>query len=250
MIDIHTHILPHIDDGAKDTEMSVAMLKMEAKQGVDTVLLTSHYYGKKRSPAEFLEKRNSLFEHIKPRIPTEMKVILGAEVHFTGVNVAEYDELARLAIEGTKCILIEFPFTAVWERSILDRLSDFIYYTDCTPIIAHAERYPEIWKKPAIITELVEMGCLIQVNASSFEDKQARKLALALLKHGYMHCIGSDAHDMTARAPNWDIQEFLYKQGYSEEWKRAQEIMQKVITGEQVRVETGKPIKKFFGKYL
>lgn len=250
MIDIHTHVLPHIDDGAKDTEMSVAMLKAEAKQGIDTVVLTSHYYGKRRSPAEFIEKREALFSHIKPRIPEGMKVLLGAEVHFTGVNNAEYEELCRLAIEGTKYILIEFPFTNAWTKSLLDRLADFIYYTDYTPIIAHAERYVEVWKKPSLITELVSMGCLIQVNVSSFTDKRVKKLAYAMLNHGYVHCLGSDAHDMSARAPDWSVKELLWKEGYEAEWERAQEIMQKVIAGEQVRVETGKPIKKFLGKYF
>ncbi len=250
MIDIHTHVLPHIDDGAKDTEMSVAMLKAEAKQGIDTVVLTSHYYGKKRSPAEFIEKRGALFSHIKPRIPTGMKVLLGAEVHFTGVNNAEYEELCRLAIEGTKYILIEFPFTNAWEKSLLDRLADFVYYTDYIPIIAHAERYTEIWKKPSLITELVSMGCLIQVNVSSFTDKRVKKLAYAMLNHGYVHCLGSDTHDMGVRAPDWSVKELLWKEGYEAEWERAQEIMQKVISGEQVRVETGKPIKKFLGKYF
>lgn len=250
MIDIHTHILPHFDDGAKNTEMSVAMLKAEAGQGVDTVVLTSHYYGKKRSPSEFIERRNELFEHIKPRIPTGMKVLLGAEVHFTGVNVADYDELAKLAIEGTKYVLIEFPFTSAWDSALLQKLSEFINETGCTPIIAHAERYNEAQKKPAIITELVDMGCLIQINAHSFFDKRERKMALAMLKHGYMHCIGTDAHDMTQRSPDWSVQEFFYKEGYTEAWKRAQEIMGKVVVGEQVCVERGKPIKTFLGKYF
>ena len=260
MIDIHTHILPHFDDGAKNTDMAAAMLKAEAGQGVDTVVLTSHYYGKKRSPSEFIEMRREMFEHIKPRIPSGMKVLLGAEVHFSGVNLADYEELAKLAIEPfeddasktdrTKYILIEFPFTTVWTQSLLDTLYDFISETDCVPIIAHAERYPEVWKRPALITDLINMGCLIQVNAGSFFDKQERKLALAILKHGHMHCIGTDAHDMAQRAPDWSAQEFFYKAGYNEEWKRAQEIMRKVIAGEHVRVEAGKPIKKIFGKYF
>jgi protein-tyrosine phosphatase len=250
MIDIHTHILPHFDDGAKDSAMSAAMLKAEAGQGDDTVVLTSHYYGKKRCPADFIEKRKELFDHVKPHIPMGMKVRLGAEVHFSGVNIPEYEELAKLTIEGTNYILIEFPFTSAWTHSLLEKLDDFMRETDCIPIIAHAERYPEIWKRPALITELVEMGCLIQVNVSSFFNKQERKLAFAILKHGYMHCIGTDAHDMQGRSPDWSMQEVLYKGGYTEEWKRAQEIMQKVIAGEQVRVEIGKPIKKFFGKYF
>ena len=250
MIDIHTHILPHIDDGAKDTEMSIAMLKAEVKQGVDTVVLTSHYYGKKRSPSEFLQQRNSLYAHIKPRIPADLKVILGAEVHFTGVNNAEYGELCKLAIEGTKYILIEFPFTNAWTKSLPDRLNDFIYYTDYTPIIAHAERYKEIWKKPSLITDLISMGCLIQVNLSSFVDKRAQRLAYAMLKHGYVHCLGTDAHDMGVRAPSWSVIKQLEAEGYAAELQRAQEIMQKVVEGEQVRVELGTPIKKFLGKYF
>lgn len=250
MIDIHTHILPHIDDGAKDTDTSAAMLKAEWEQGVNAVVLTSHYYGKKRSPKDFVEKRGELFARIKPRIPEGMNVLLGAEVHFTGVNVANFEELCLLAIEGTKYILIEFPFTSVWERSLLDRLSDFIYETEYTPIIAHAERYPEVQKNPALVTELVQLGCLIQVNASSFLDKREKKLAFALLKHGLVHCLGSDAHDTEQRAPDWSVKETVEKVGFADEWQRAQEIMQKVIAGEQVRVETGKTVKKFFGKYF
>ena len=262
MIDLHTHILPHFDDGAKNTDMSAAMLKAEAGQGVDTVVLTSHYYGKKRSPSEYIEKRDELFEHIKPRIPTGMKVLLGAEVHFSGVNLADYEDLAKLSIqtldypereEGTKpvrYILIEFPFTSVWTKSLLDKLYEFISETGCVPIIAHTERYPEILKKPALITELIQMGCLIQVNANSFLNKQERKLALAILKHGYMHCVGTDAHDMMQRPPDWSVQEFFYKSGYTEQWRRSQEIMRKVITGQHVCVEAGKPIKKFMGIYL
>ena len=188
-----------------------------------------------------------------------MQYKLAAEVHFTGVNVAEFEELALLAIESedelplnarTKYILIEFPFTSAWTKSLLDRLYEFISETGCVPIIAHAERYTEIWKRPMFITELVQMGCLIQVNASSFFDKQQRKLAMAILKHGYMHCIGTDAHDMAQRSPDWSVQEFFYKGGYTEAWKRSQEIMRKIIEGEQVCVDAGKPIKKFMGLYL
>ena len=250
MIDLHTHILPRFDDGAKNTDMSAAMLKAEAGQGVDTVVFTSHYYGKKRSPSEYIKYRNEVFEHIKPRIPSGMKALLGAEVHFTGVNVADYEELEKLCIEGTKYILIEFPFTSAWTSFLFEKLSDFINETGCTPIIAHAERYHEVQKNPALLTELIDMGCLMQINANSFLDKRERKIAMAMLKHGYMHCIGSDAHDMAQRAPDWSVQEFFYKEGYSEQWKRAQDIMRKVIAGEQVCVERGKPIKKFFGKYF
>ena len=156
MIDIHTHILPHIDDGAKDTATALAMLHKEWEQGVEEVVLTSHFYGRHRSPEQFLEKRNAAFERLRLQLPEGLKVRLGAEVHFTGRNMPENEELCRLAIEGTNYILIEFPFTTAWTGELLDRLNDFILDTGYTPIIAHAERYSEIKKCPALISELVQ----------------------------------------------------------------------------------------------
>ena len=202
MVDIHTHILPHLDDGAKNTDMSVAMMKMLKKQGVETVVFTPHYYGKRTNPEIFLQRRNAMFEHVKPQIPDGLQVKLGAEVHFTGINMPENDEICKLALEGTKYILFEFPFTMAWTAELMTRLSDFIRDTDYTPIIAHVERYSEVQKKPALVSEFVKMGCLIQVNAPAFLNKREKKLAFALLKHGFVHCLGTDSHNMDNRSPD------------------------------------------------
>lgn len=251
MIDMHTHILPHIDDGAKDSTMSAFMLKKEAEQGVKTVVLTSHYYGRKHSPARFLERRASAFERIKGKIPEGLEVRLGAEVHFTGVNVAEHEELCKLAIEGTKYILIEFPFTEKWTYELLDKLADFIGETGYTPIIAHAERYREIQKRPAYITELIDMGCLIQINTQAFLNKKDKKLAYALLKKGMVHCLGTDTHDLDSRAPIYtEAKNAVEKAGFEAEWSMIQENMQKILANEETIVSPPKPLKKFFGKYL
>ena len=251
MIDIHTHILPHLDDGAKNTETSAAMLNSLKTQGVKTVVCTPHYYGRKSSPADFIKRRNAMFEHIKPHIPEGIEVRLGAELHFTGINMPEHDELIKLAIQGTKYILVEFPFTTAWAGELMEKLSDFIRDTGYTPIVAHAERYREVQKNPALISELIHMGCLIQVNASSFMDRREKKLAFALLKHGMVHCIGSDAHNMEGRAPNLtEAKETLEKAGYLSAWERAENIMKDVLAGRQVCVEIGKLIKKFLGSYI
>ena len=250
MIDIHTHILPHLDDGAKNTQMSIAMLKALQQQGVETVVFTSHYYGKRSTPDAFIQRRNGMFDRIKDQIPAGMQVKLGAELHFTGINMPESDELCKLAIEGTKYILVEFPFTTAWTGELLTRLSDFMRETDYTPIIAHVERYSEVKKNPALASELVNMGCLLQVNAPSFLDKRERKLAFALLKHGFVHCLGTDAHNMDMRAPDMTTaKNAVGKAGYLDAWERAQNIMKDVIEGRQVRVEYNSPIKKILGMY-
>ncbi len=251
MIDLHTHILPYIDDGAKDIETAVAIMNAELQQGVKTVLLTSHYYGRKLSPAKFLEARDKSFAELKPHIPEGLEVRLGAEVHFTGVNTPPYEELCKLAIQGTEYVLIEFSFTRAWSHTLLEQLADFMDKTGYKVIIAHVERYGEVERNPDLITKLVQMGCLIQVNVNSFMNKETRNLTRALLKHGFVHCIGTDTHDMERRMPNVaKVKETLCAEGYSVEWERAQRIMQAVIAGEQVRVEAGKRIKKFFGRYF
>ena len=111
MIDIHTHILPHMDDGAKDSATALRMLDMSIAQGVETVVFSPHYYGKSRSPQKFLEARGAMYEHIRARIPEGIKTRLAAEVHFTGVNSIDEEEMCSLAIEGTEYLLVEFPFT-------------------------------------------------------------------------------------------------------------------------------------------
>ena len=251
MVDFHTHILPHIDDGAKDTEMAKAMLQAEVDAGVTDVLLTPHYYGRKHSPDQFIEKRNGMWSHLRAYTPEVLKVHLAAEVHFTGMNVPEYDELCKLAIGDTKYILLEFPFTSKWKSSLMDVLSDFIYETGYTPIIAHVERYREVIKRPAYAKELIEMGCLLQVNATAFVDKHEKKLAFALLDKGMIHCIGTDAHDMGIRKPNlMQAKNALEEAGYGEQWENIQTNMHKILNGESIQVVEPVKIKRFFGKYL
>ena len=251
MIDFHTHILPQIDDGAKKLDASLEMLAMQRSQGVEKVLLTPHYYGRQFGPKQFLEKRLEAFERLRPHIPEGIKTRLGAEVHFTGVNVPDYEELCSLAIEGTKYILIEFPFNNAWTGQMFEKLSDFIADTGYTPIIAHIERYQEIWRKPALVKNLSDMGCLLQVNARAFTDKRDKKLAFALLKHGFVHCIGSDAHDATSRPPNMSETKSVFREaGLEVEWEHVQEMMRKVLADERVFVHTTRPIRKIFGVYF
>ena len=251
MIDFHTHILPQIDDGAKSPEMSKKMLESEISQGVKTVLFTPHYYGKHSSPKRFLEKRNHALERLNAYLPMGIEVKCAAEVHFTGVNMPDFEELSSLGIEGTKYILLEFPFTTVWHSTLFEKLDDFIYETGYTPIIAHVDRYREVQKKPALLTRLIEMGCLLQVNTQAFLDKKEKKLAFALLKRGMVHCLGKDAHDTENRAPTYAAAKVAVEAaGYATEWNKAQDNMSAILRGEQVYPEESKGIKKMFGMYF
>ncbi|MBQ8295303.1 MAG: hypothetical protein IJX87_02585 [Clostridia bacterium] len=250
MIDFHTHVLPNIDDGAADVQMATKMIEQELSQGVEEIVFTPHYYGRKRRPEQFLEERQQVFEELKPHIPENVKIYLGSEVHFTGINILDDEELCKLAIEGTRYILVEFPFVEKWSTSLLERLSDFIYDTGYTPIIAHVERYQEVLKNPAIITHLVEMGCLIQVNTRAFINKWEKNFAFALLKHGLVHCIGTDAHDVTDRAPDYEEAKIaVEKAGYGKAWAEIQHNMRAILNGGTFRIPIGGKVKKFMNRY-
>ncbi len=250
MTDLHSHILPGLDDGAKDLQTSVKLLQMEQEQGVKTVVFTPHYYGKTRSPEDFLQSRTQAFEKVKTQIPEGINVRLGAEVYFSGSRLPHAQSLQQLAIEGTDYILLEFPFTRGWGKYLLKYLEHFMDETGLTPIIAHVERYDEIRKNPKILSQLVDLGCLLQVNAAAFVRKEDKKFAFALLNKGYVHCIGSDAHNLDTRMPVFTAAKASLKGEKQQEfWEIAQENMRDILQNQPVYATYEKPIKKFLGFY-
>ena len=187
---------------------------------------------------------------IESVVPEVLETRLGAEVHMTGVNDPTDEALIKLAIEGTNLVLVEFPFHGKWHHSLFERLEDFILNTGYTPVVAHVERYEQVYAQPAVLTQLVQMGCLLQVNASAFLEKRWKKLAFALLKKGMVHCMGTDAHNLTTRKPDYrQAKEVIQASKYAGRWQEIQDCMEKLLKGETVEVEP-KRIKKFLGLYL
>ena len=249
MIDMHTHVLPDLDDGAKNEQEAAKLLRLEYAQGVHELVFTPHYYGKKRSVERFLAERNKVADKLQEYVPTGMKTRLGAEVYLTGVNDPDNESLCALAIEGTKCVLVELPFDDRWSKNLLLKLYGFIADTGYQPIIAHVERYREIVKNPTLLNFLVKMGCYIQLNTGAFLDKHTRKLAFMLLKHGLVHCLGTDTHNETKRPPDYEqAQELVKAKGLSKEWTLVQTRMRQILNGERVE-NTCIPIKKVFWWY-
>ncbi len=250
MIDFHTHILPGLDDGAKTEEMSLALLVREQEQGVREVVFTPHYYAKKRTLDEFLQDRAEAFARIKDRIPEGLSVRLGAEVHLTGVNDPSDDALCSLAIEGTKCVLVEFPFTEEWHENLLSRVQSFAQDTGYIPVVAHVERYACVLQNPSILEKLAKAGCLLQVNTSAFYVKSTRKFAKALLNKCMVHCIGTDTHNLTKRAPDYvQARWYIHRDGQEMEFRSAQGCMKRLLAGEKVHAIYSR-VRKFFGWYF
>lgn len=203
MIDFHSHILPGIDDGSRDLATSLLMLNALKKQGCDTVCATSHFYATQRSVEHFLFRRQEAWEKLEPILPPDApRILLGAEVlYFPGIGHME--ELPKLCLEGTNLLLLEMPFEP-WTARCTQEVRELARRGDVQILLAHIERY--FYYQPLDVwDEFLDLGILMQSNAEFFLPFLSRRKALKLLEDGYIHLLGSDAHNMNSRAPHMDI---------------------------------------------
>ena len=203
MIDFHTHILPCMDDGSQSVSESISMLQTLARQGIDTVVLSPHFYAQENSPAAFLERRERAWQQLQPQLSPELpQVRLGAEVqYFEGICAVE--DIQKLRIAGTDYLLLEMPFSRWTQRMVGDILT-LNDRTDTTVVLAHVERYLAMQPK-AVWNQLHTCGVLTQVNVSFFKKWKTRHTAMSMLTKGKIHLLGSDCHNMTTRQPNWNL---------------------------------------------
>lgn len=197
MIDIHTHALPGIDDGAKDEEESLKMLHESYVQGVGMCFLTPHCEIHSESAiTEFVEKRAECFEKLKKYLNDEEEIPvlkLGAEV-YCDHDISRHEDIDKLCLEGTNDILVEFPPMAVFEW--LPECIHNLNVRKMRVIIAHIDRYPKYEK---IMEELGDMNIVYQINASRLLTINGRRLVRRILRHDERFVVACDMHNTTSR---------------------------------------------------
>ncbi len=201
--DIHTHILPGIDDGSENLDMSLSMLKMLQNQGVRNVALTPHFRTQEENMKDFLEKRKESYDLLKSKNDTNINLALGAEVFITKY-ILKYDDLLPICIGNTNYMLTEFPYSAPFDEKTFDTLEKFVYDYKVTPILAHIERYPALMNDVGILEELYDMGCKMQINLSAMETFMTSRFLLKLIKKNLVHFVGTDCHRLEYRTPIYD----------------------------------------------
>lgn len=201
--DCHSHILPGVDDGSRDTRESIAMLKLEAEQGITHVIATPHFYGQSDSPPRFLERRDRAEQQLRqamaqyPELPT---LSVGAEVlYFRGISDSEI--LSRLTIGGGSFLLLEMP-PAPWPETVYQELEGIWRKWGITPIIAHIDRYIRPMKTYQIPRRLARLPVLVQANGDFFLERATAGMAMRMLRAGQIHLLGSDCHGIASRKPN------------------------------------------------
>lgn len=204
MVDFHSHILPAIDDGARDVTESLDMLRESKAQGVDIIVATPHFYADEDDPISFVHRRQEAYDTLKAAMrynPDDYpKILLGAEVlYFHGM--ADCDELSLLKIENSNVILIEPPMVP-WSDFVLDEIESVGKNLRCIPVIAHIDRYMQILNDYKLIDKLSGRKVLVQCNASFFIKPHMKAYAAEYITDSRVHLIGSDCHNMSSRAPN------------------------------------------------
>lgn len=192
--DLHTHILPGVDDGAKDLEKALEMLRMQKACGVERVALTPHFYPLREEFQSFLDKRQQAYEGLLPNWDAESMpdLRLGAEVHYSPA-LAELD-LRRLTIGQSDYLLLELSNNAF--PAHIETILKMMLQQGITPILAHVERCVYFLEEPGTLVQLVELGAMAQVSSKAMVEKKKKKFVEACLQKNVAQFIASDIHDL------------------------------------------------------
>ena len=208
MIDIHSHIVFEVDDGPKTIEDSRALLEESYRQGVRTIISTSHRRkGMFETPEAKIEENFKQVQELAKEIADDLTVIYGAEIYYTSdiLDKLEQGKIPRLA--DSQYALIEFSMITPY-KEIHTALSN-VLRLGVTPVVAHIERYHCLENDEKKVRDLINMGCYTQINSSSvlkpklFGDtyKFMKKRAQFFLEKDLVHFVASDMHNLDPRPP-------------------------------------------------
>ena len=202
LVDVHCHILPGVDDGAKDWQTSIKLAKEAVADGVTHAVCTPHmlngkYINHKKDVIRLTENFQDMLDDAK--IP--LTIFPGQEVRISGdiPKALDDDDILFLDEDG-QYMLLEFPSDDVpaYTRDMVFKLMQ----RGITPVVVHPERNNKILEEPTILQELVEQGCLVQITASSYMGtfgKRIEEMSRKFIEAGQCACFASDAHDLPKR---------------------------------------------------
>lgn len=258
MIDIHSHILPGIDDGAGSPEEAVAMARRAAADGIRCMVATPHVVtGQYPNTRAAILKAVARLRKVFAEEEIPLTLLPGAEYHLEPDLPRRLSRGELVTINDTgRYLLVELPATLIpdYTTAVLYELQ----LQGVTPIIAHPERNTSFAREPSLLRELVERGALAQLTAGSFSGLMgplATATARSFLKQGYAHFIASDAHAATGRAPELTpaIKKVARLAGEAQALSLVTENPGLAVRGKRIRageIKPGKPVKRGLFDYL
>lgn len=257
IIDLHSHLIPGVDDGAQTIEQSIELARQAVDEGVEHMVLTPHH----RSGA-YLNRREDVIKYAKDLqaeydvADVKLKVYPSQEIRLTDKFVDDLYNGDLLPLDSAgNYYLIEFPSDRV--PSMADEVIKEIIRDGITPIIAHPERNHELVNNLYRLYDFIEMGCLSQITTSSYAGYYGDKLvenSRQIIKHNLAHILASDVHHMKHRPMNVRVAfERLEKEYGQETVEYFKDNARSIFNGDQVNkkkpIEPKKPRKKWFGLF-
>lgn len=202
--DIHSHIVPGVDDGAANLEQAERLIEMMKLRGADAIAATPHFYAEDVEFDTYSAAVENGFCTLKPIAESlNVRLVKGYEVRYFQ-NIGRSDILRSLTLGNSDYMLLEFIYGEEITDRMIEDVADIYYNHRITPILAHLERY-EKYRGFDKALDLIDEGiALAHINTSSFVDGY-KKAALNLVKNGYVHFIASDAHNTDARQPLYPL---------------------------------------------
>lgn len=206
MIDIHTHILPMLDDGPETVKESIEMCRVAASDGIKKIVATPHVgNGVYNVDITKIPEKINMLNELVSKDGLDLEILPGAEVYLNDqiLNAKVLKESNILTLNGNKKYLL-LEFSVQWIPIEADQIIFALKTTGITPVLPHLERNSRVQANPGIVKRFVELGAVLQVTAQSILGNfggAPKKCALWMLKNNLVHVIASDAHSLTGRPP-------------------------------------------------
>jgi protein-tyrosine phosphatase len=238
VIDIHSHILPEVDDGPKSWDTAEAMCRMAAQDGIEYMVATPHANDRYFYDRAYL---TDLLEKLQQRIGGKPKLSLGCDFHLSFENMQSAMQTPeKYCIDRTRYLLVEFNNFNIPQP--MDEWLGQMCEREITPIITHPERNPILQKSLERVLHWVETGCAVQITASVLTGswgERAGESAQWLLKKKAVHFLATDAHDITRRPPILSEARKVVAKNFGEEMAEA------LVEGNPGAVIGNEPIRKW-----
>jgi protein-tyrosine phosphatase len=200
-IDIHTHILPFVDDGSDSINTTLEMLKIAENEGISEIIATPHFIPNYNSYDG--DKLDEVFRRIKEAIiesNININLYLGNEIFLDGHILDNLKSGQCKSLASSRYILLELPLR--WKDSVLENIVYNLQLAGYLVVFAHIERY-EKFLDIKVLEKFIDKGCLMQVNSSSLykRSKSYTKNLHRLIEHDFVHIISSDCHNADSRKP-------------------------------------------------
>lgn len=187
IIDCHAHILPRVDHGCESPGTAKLQLEAAVNAGVDVIVASSHFYPDKELLDTFLKRREEGIKSLNSMSLIRPRILIGAEATVC-IGMQRLENLDKLCIGDTKCILLEMPFIN-WNSEYIEAVKGIRDELGLIPLMAHIDRYPE-----KEVKKLLDLGVYCQINAESLCSIFHRRRLIKWIDQGHIYALGSDIH--------------------------------------------------------